>query len=330
MKRVPTRSALLLTLCLAGGLVAPVTSIAAPPQAEFIQRTLTYKVVGETRIEADVYRADDDTARPVILWIHGGALIFGSRSGTPPQMKAFAETSGYVLVSIDHRLAPEVKLPEIVDDVEDAIRWIRHEGPELFGSDPDKLVVAGASAGGYLALLSGFRVTPRPTAIASFWGYGAADAPFESEPSEFYRSTSPLVNRADAFAAVGGEVLTATGPGMDGRWPYYLYLRQQGLWLEEVSGLDPLTQQRELDSFASVRNVDGDFPPTVLVHGTNDEDVAYAESAALAAELLRHGVVHQLVTVEGAGHGLSGVGFDVLSDAIGQALAFIDERLGGR
>jgi acetyl esterase/lipase len=193
---------------------------------------------------------------------------------------------------------------------------------------------AGAGQAGFsgrsLALLSGFRVTPRPTAIASFWGYGAADAPFDSEPSDFYRSTSPLVDRADALAAVGGDVLTATGPRMNGRWPYYLYLRQQGLWRAEVTGLDPLTQQGELDSFASVRNVDGDFPPTVLVHGTNDTDVPYEESADLAAELSRHGVVHEFVTVEGAGHGLSGVESDVLSDAIDQALAFIDEHLRGR
>ncbi len=327
MKRVSNR-ALILAGCLIVGMTTPASSMATPPQATFTQQTLTYKVVGETRIEADVYRAADDVMRPVILWIHGGALIFGSRSGAPPQMKALAEANGYVFVSIDYRLAPEAKLPEIVADLEDAIAWIRNDGPELFGADPDRLAVAGASAGGYLALLSGFRVSPRPTVIAAFWGYGAADAPFDSEPSEFYRTTSPLVSREDALAAVGGKVLTQTGPRMNGRWPYYLYLRQQGTWPEEVSGLDPATQQDQLDAYASVRNVTGEFPPTVLVHGTNDNDVAYEESAGLATELERHDVVHELVTVEGAGHGLSGVGFDVVTDAVDKALAFIHQHLG--
>ena len=327
MRRISIRSSLILAACLAIALTAPSATTGAPPQAEFVQRTLIYKTVGETRIEADVYRTDDAVVRPVILWIHGGALIFGNRSGAPLQIKTLAEENGYVVVSIDYRLAPEVKLPEIVGDLEDAIAWIRTDGPELFAADPDKLAVAGASAGGYLALLSGFRVTPRPTVIASFWGYGAADAPFDSEPSEFYRNTSPLVSREDAMAAVGGEVLTNTGPRMNGRWPYYLYLRQQGLWPEEVSGLDPATQQAQLDTYASVRNMSADFPPTILVHGTNDNDVAYEESANLAAELERHGVVHELVTVEGAGHGLSGVGFDVLIEAVEKALGFVDRRL---
>ncbi len=316
----------LLVVSVAVGMAVVVCGDGVSAQA-FGQQTFTYKTVGDVRIEADVYRVDDGVSRPVILWIHGGALIFGSRSGVPPQIKALAEDRGYVVVSIDYRLAPEVKLPEIVADLEDAIAWVRQDGPGLFGADPERLAVAGASAGGYMALLAGFRVTPRPTVIASFWGYGAADAPFDAEPSEHYRTTAQLVSREYALSLVGKGVLTATGPRMDGRWPYYLYLRQQGLWPEEVGGFGPDTQQAELDAYAPVRNMSAAFPPTVLVHGTDDTDVPYEESAGLAAELDRHDVTHELVRVDGAGHGLSGVHFDVLTEAVDRALGFVDRNL---
>ncbi|HKB04184.1 MAG TPA: alpha/beta hydrolase, partial [Gemmataceae bacterium] len=90
---------------------------ADPPLAK---QTHTFKTVGDLKVQADVYRADDSKVRPVVVWIHGGALIMGSRSGPPRQLLDLCRTQGYGLVSIDYRLAPEVKLPAIVEDVEDA------------------------------------------------------------------------------------------------------------------------------------------------------------------------------------------------------------------
>lgn len=80
--------------------------------------------------------------------------------------------AGYAIVSIDYRLAPETKLPDIIEDVEDAFKWIREKGPKLFHVDSSRIAVLGGSAGGYLALVTGHRVKPRPAVIVSFWGYG--------------------------------------------------------------------------------------------------------------------------------------------------------------
>src|SRR6266480_1902458 len=49
----------------------------------FSKRSYTYKVVGDCKIQADVYRIPDDVVRPAILWIHGGALVFGNREVLP-------------------------------------------------------------------------------------------------------------------------------------------------------------------------------------------------------------------------------------------------------
>ena len=46
---------------------------------------------------------------------------------------------GYAIVSIDYRLAPETKLPGIIDDLRDAFRWVREQGPSRFGIDPERI-----------------------------------------------------------------------------------------------------------------------------------------------------------------------------------------------
>ena len=73
----------------------------------------------------------------------------------------------YVVVSIDYRLAPQVKLPAIIEDVPDACDWVRERGPELFRIRSDELFVLGQSAGGYLTMMAGLRVQPRPSALVS-------------------------------------------------------------------------------------------------------------------------------------------------------------------
>jgi acetyl esterase/lipase len=263
----------------------------------------------------------------VVVWIHGGALIMGNRGGVPKQLLDLGRAEGYVLVSLDYRLAPEVKLPAIAEDVEDAFRWLREQGPKLFHANPDKLVVTGGSAGGYLTLLAGTRVKPRPKALVAYWGYGDVDGDWYTKPSEHYRK-QPLVSREEAYKAVGGDVLTGTdGASGKARGRFYLYLRQNGLWTKEVTGFDPQTERRKLDPYCPVRNVTADYPPTLLIHGTEDTDVPYELSAAMAKELDRRKVDHELVTVRGAGHGLAGGDKKLVNEANERALAFIRKHL---
>src|SRR6266545_3739022 len=124
----------------------------------FGKKTYGYKIAGEVAIRADVYRAGDDKTRPAVIWIHGGALIVGSRADVPGQLLDLCKREGFLLVSLDYRLAPEVKLPAIAEDIRDAFRWLHKKGPGLFHVDPDRVVVAGGSAGGYLTLLVGSSV----------------------------------------------------------------------------------------------------------------------------------------------------------------------------
>jgi acetyl esterase/lipase len=310
-----------------GTLVLAGPNSAAGDEPAFSKKTYIYKTVGETKIQADVYRAEDEKTRPVLVWIHGGALINGSREGCPRQLLDLCRSQGYVLVSLDYRLAPEVKLPAIAEDVEDAFRWLRVQGPKLFHADPTKLVVAGGSAGGYLTLLVGTRVQPRPRALVAYWGYGDVDGDWYTKPSEHYRKR-PLVSREEAYKAVGSGVLTGSGGEVGrGRSLYYLYLRQNGLWTREVTGFDPQTEARKIDPYCPVRNLTADYPPTLLIHGTEDTDVPYELSADMSKALTRLKVTHELITVRGAGHGLDGGDKEAVADANERALAFIRKHL---
>lgn len=295
----------------------------------FARKTLTYKRVGDLKLQAEVLRAEDTKVRPVLVYIHGGALIMGNRNAIPRRLQEMCAAEGFALVSIDYRLAPEVKLPDIITDLEDALRWVREEGPKLIHIDPEHIVVTGESAGGYLTLMTGFRLKQRPRALLAYWGYGDVDGPWYTKPSEHYRKQK-LVEKEDACNQVGGKVVTGTEPDLKARGRFYLYLRQNGLWTREVTGFDPETERAKLDPYCPVRNVTSGYPPTMLVHGTEDTDVPYELSAAVAKELARNKVVHELVTVPGAGHGLSGGDKKLVEAAHAKALAFLRGQLSGQ
>jgi acetyl esterase/lipase len=309
-------------------LAMPMPSAARDEPPALVKKAHIYKTVGDVKIQADVYRPDDEKVRPVVVWIHGGALIMGNRAGVPKNLLDLCRDEGYALVSVDYRLAPEVKLPQIAADIDDAFRWLREDGPKLLKIDPDRMVVAGGSAGGYLTLLAGVRVKAKPRALVVYWGYGDVDGDWYTRPSEHYRKSAPLVSKEDAYKGVGARVVTGSETGFDGkaRSRFYLYLRQNGLWTKEVTGLDP-TERAKLDPYCPVRNVSPEYPPTILVHGTEDTDVPYELSANMAKEFVRHKVPHELVTVRGAGHGLSGGDRKLVEEAHAKALAFIREHL---
>ena len=94
-------------------------------------KTYTYKTAGGCAIQADVVSGDGPAPKPVVIWIHGGALIIGSRTDMPSFLRELAQNDGYAVVSIDYRLAPNTKLPAIIEDIQDAHRWVRAQGPKL-------------------------------------------------------------------------------------------------------------------------------------------------------------------------------------------------------
>jgi acetyl esterase/lipase len=289
------------------------------------KRTYTYKAVGECEIRADVYQAAGNAPRPVVVWVHGGALVTGHRDNLRAGERDLYLGAEYHVVSIDYRLAPETKLPAIIEDLQNACRWVKEAGPDLFGADPRRIAVIGHSAGGYLALVSGFRVDPRPSALVAFYGYGDIAGKWYSHPDPFYRK-QPTVSEEEAWASVGQSVISGTKEN-EKRHRFYLYCRQQGLWPKHVAGYDPDLEPEALARFCPLRNVTSDYPPTLLLHGDQDKDVPYQQSEMMAAELTKAGVENELAIIPGAEHGFDVEGRETTVSAARRVLAFLRAHL---
>jgi acetyl esterase/lipase len=289
-------------------------------------QTCVYKTDGQCAIRADVYRAAGDDIRPAILWIHGGALIFGRRDGINREQLSRYLEAGFVVVSIDYRLAPETKLPGILEDLEDAYRWLRSRGPGLFRIDPDRIAVIGKSAGGYLTLTAGYRLRPRPKALVAFYGYGDIVGDWYRLPDPFYLK-QPEVTKVQATAGISSRPISEA-PDEAERWPFYLYCRQHGLWPKEVVGIDPAEGLRKFDPYCPVRNITKAYPPTMLLHGDKDSDVPFQQSVDMARELERAGVAYEFVPIPGGEHGFDMEMTDPRAvSAFGKVIAFLKRNM---
>lgn len=290
----------------------PKTKGALPRQDDVTpgsKTTFIYKRIANVDIRADVYRPGRKSLRrPVIIWIHGGALIFGSRSMLPADELGLFLGAGFVVVAIDYRLAPETQLPEILNDVDDALRWVRTEGPLLFNADPAHIAIVGQSAGAYLALMEGVRATPPIQAIVSFYGYGNISGKWYSHPDAVFLK-QPLVTKEEAYRVVGGAALSESTP--DERDTFYVYCRQTGLWPLEVTSIDPHLKPHDFALFNPEGLVTPSYPPTFLLHGDRDTDVPFLMSQRMAYSLKRHRVEYHFYRMKGFNHL-----FDVYPDAL--------------
>lgn len=259
--------------------------------------TIIYKQKEDFELKADFYPASE-TSNPVIVYIHGGGLLWGSREDIKPEQIDLYLQAGFNVFSIDYRLAPESKLPAIQQDIADALDWVANEGTKKFDYDSEKVAVIGSSAGGFLALLTG-TFTNKPKAIVSFYGYGDITGDWAVKPSPHY-SAMTNVPRELAKMLVSDKIISV-GP-IEKRYAIYMYARQHGVWIEELTGLIPILSKDELSKYSPLFNIQADYPPTLLLHGTNDEDVPYEQSVLMAESLQEQGVANELITIPDGKH----------------------------
>ena len=106
----------------------------------------------------DVWRSKDDAVlkkpAPVLVFVPGGAWVFGSRVLQGHALMAHLARRGWVCLSIQYRTSPRHRWPRQMTDVKTAVAWARANA-QRFGGDPNFVAVAGCSAGGHLATLAG-------------------------------------------------------------------------------------------------------------------------------------------------------------------------------
>jgi acetyl esterase/lipase len=293
---------------------------------EYEKKTFSYKIIGQDSVSSDLYRiSNDKLVRPIIIWIHGGALIWGSKNSLPKEQLEYYLNAGYSVLSIDYRLAPETKLHEIVEDIKDAIIWVQNNGTQL-QIDPKRIFVIGHSAGGYLSLMTGYILDNPPRAIVSYYGYGDIQSEWCNQPDTFYIKLG-LIPKEKAFKLIRSSVITNASQAE--RFDLYLYCRQQGIWTNIVSGHDPLKEPEYFDRFCPIKNISNSFPPVLLIHGDKDTDVPFKQSVSMDEALGLKNIDHQFIKMTGFGHAFDkleeGLSNTQISNTFYEVIKFMDK-----
>ena len=131
--------------------VAAATAIPSQAADIEVRRNIAYTEPADTSRRLDVYTTDDAKDWPIMVWIHGGGWKQGDKAGVQSKPVAFIDHKS-VFVSINYRFIPDVTVKEMAGDVAKAIRWVHDHAAEI-GGDPNKIYIAGHSAGAHLAAL---------------------------------------------------------------------------------------------------------------------------------------------------------------------------------
>lgn len=234
-------------------------------RSDGMQHDLVYARPGGRELHLDLYRARAQKPTPVLVYVHGGGWTRGAR---PSSSEAFAtwRANGISVAAIEYRLADEARAPAAVQDVRCALAWVAANAARQ-GLDRRRIVVQGASAGGQLALLAAFA-----PANAGLDDPGCPPPPPIAAVLDYYG-----IADLTTWHPPSGAVRRWLGPRADFR----AYAWQ----------LSPL------------RHVRAGLPPVFVVHGDSDPTVPPVQSQQLVSALQRAGVIAQLHTVQGGGHG---------------------------
>jgi acetyl esterase/lipase len=245
-----------------------------------------------TALTMDVFRPKGDPNGAAVIWVVSGGFFSSHEAINPAFIKPFLG-HGYTVFAVVHGSQPRFQVPEIVQDMNRAVRFIRHHAKD-YGIDPNRIGVTGASAGGHLSLMLG---------TAGDKGDAKAKDPVDRESSRvqavacFFPPTDFL-----NFGAPGKAYIHAT----DHRPPFrasfdYRELDQKSRMWERITDVEKL--RKITRDISPIYHISADDPPMLILHGDKDDLVPLQQSETFIAKLKEAGVEGKLVVKEGAGHG---------------------------
>ncbi len=249
------------------------------PKASAEHIDLDYVGDGNERQMLDLLLPDKPSSGkiPLVVWIHGG----GWRSGTKASgyARRLVGHPDYAVARINYRLTKEAVWPAQLHDCKAAIRYLRANASK-YGIDPDRIAVAGSSAGGHLASCLGTMM-------------GGKDHEGEVGP---HLGVSTRVSCVMNF--LGGSYLCDrkgnTDPSLD----------KPGSAIFQLMGGKPSTMPKKALSASPLYHVDENTAPFLFVHGTSDSVVIIKHADVLVATIERtQGIDVPFVRINEAEHG---------------------------
>jgi len=268
-----------------------------------VEKNVVYGMYSGLALLMDVHRPEKPNGYGVIFVSGSGwqaPLGYGAVGLKEGQIGIWGPpllSAGYTVFAINHRATPRFHYPAAVEDVQRAVRFVRHHARQ-FSIDPNRLGAVGGSSGAHLIGL-----------VALLAQAGISD---DSDP----------VNREPA--ALQAIVLRAA--------PTDLGKMSHGAVVLFMESLSTAPDGEKLYSAASpITHVSPSSPPVLLLHGDSDDTVPFEQSVAMEGALRRVNVPVKLVRIAGGEHGpnfgTAGKPHADLPKVLGETVAWLDDHL---
>ena len=256
----------------------------------------------------DVFTPKENANGAAVIWVVSGGWISAHQTIAPQH--AFAPINelikrGYTVFAVVHGSQPKFTIPEILEDMHRAVRYIRHHADE-YKIDPERIGITGGSAGGHLSLMQGTagkpgnpeakdsvdRESSRVQAVACFF-----------PPTDFLNYGKPGEN------GLGRGILQAFHPP----FAFEIFDPKGAV----AGAYVPVTDEKEIleigKQISPITHVTSDDAPSLLIHGDKDRLVPYQQAEIIVEKFKEANGPTRLVTKEGADHGWANLGNDMVT-----------------
>jgi acetyl esterase/lipase len=279
-----------LAMTLTAVLMASFPSLAKEP--EFTRKEdVVYGRKYGTALTMDVFTPKTGANGAAIVWVVSGGWFSAHEAIGPAPIEEFLKR-GYTVFAVVHGSQPRYTIPEVVADMNRAVRFIRYHAAD-YHIDPDRIGITGGSAGGHLSLMQGTagdkgnplakdpidKTSSRVQAVACFF-----------PPTDFLNYGKPGEN------AIGRGILKGFKPPFD--------FHEQDPNTKVFQRITDESRIIELGKQISpVNHASADDPPTLIIHGDADQLVPIQQAELIIDKLKKEGVEAKLVVKKGGSHG---------------------------
>jgi acetyl esterase/lipase len=277
--------------------------LAAPARGQEASYTRTEDVIYGRKfgvaLTMDVFTPKGTKNGAGVVFCVSGGWFSAKESIRPPVLQPLLDR-GYVVFAVVHGSQPKFSIPEVLDDMHRAVRYIRYHA-DKYGVDKDRLGIAGASAGGHLSLMQG--TAPRE-------GNPESKDPVERESSKvaavgcFFPPTDFLNYGEPGREALGRGTLTNFRAPFD--------FTEQDPKTRSFALITDEAKRRAIGKAISpAYHVTAESAPALIIHGDADKLVPIQQAELIVEKYKAAGVAYELVVKKGLAHGWPAIDRDV-------------------
>ena len=239
-------------------------------------------------MKMDILQPKSDAKLPAIVYVTGGGFINANKDNGV-QLRMHLAEAGYVVASIQYRVAPTAKFPQPLEDVKAAIRYLKAHADQ-YGIDAERVGIVGGSAGGYLTAMAG-----TTSGTTTFDKGENLDVTSSVKAAVDLYGLSDLTCIGDDYSDEVKDLHKSAGS-------------TEALWVNGspvFGGKDGgILSDKEAADFANpIHHISKDSAPMLLMHGTADYVVSPSQTDLLFQALQENNIPSERYLVEGAAHG---------------------------